>query len=117
MNFTLHDDYTNIAQDDDELIEGVYTDENGEFIVEKHKIPNNPPFIYRLAIKRADKAICHSWNVLQEIKNAIVGEEVIAIEVYPKQSEVTDTSNMYHLWVIKEGCGPKVSLIPAISNA
>ena len=112
MNFYLHEDYTNTAQDEDELIEGVYTDENGDYIVEKHSIPNNPPFKYRLAIKRADRAICHSWNILQEIKNSIVGEDFVAIEVYPRQSEVTDTANMYHLWVFEEGYGPKVSLIP-----
>ncbi|WP_425456747.1 DUF7694 domain-containing protein [Aliikangiella coralliicola] len=53
-----------------------------------------------------------SWRVLQDIKNAIVGRDTIAVEIYPKESEVTDTANMYHLWVFADGYGPTVSLIP-----
>lgn len=77
---------------------------------------NNHPFEYRLAIKRSDGDVCHSWNLFQEIKNAVAGEDVVAIELYPKKSEVTDTANMYHLWVFKEEFGPRVSLVPPVKN-
>lgn len=114
MKFDINDEFTNLAQQDDELIEAVYTDEKCEFIIEKHKILNNSPFEFRLAIKRADRKICHSWRILQDIKDAIAGEDMVAIEIYPKKSEITDTANIYHLWVFKHGYGPKVSLTPPI---
>ena len=116
MKFSKHISFSEIAKTKDIHIEGVYTDENCEYIIEKHKIIDNHPFEYRLAIKRADKGTIHSWSIFQEIKNQLVGEEVVAIEVYPKKSEVTDTANMYHLWVFEAGYSPKVLLVPPESN-
>ncbi len=107
-----------MAKEDDDLIEGVYTDKNSEYIIEKHHIVDGHPFEYRLAIKRADKKTIHSWSLFQEIKNQLVGEDVVAIEIYPEQSKVTDTTNMYHLWVFKAGYNPRVSLVaPVIKKA
>ena len=117
MKFTLNPEYTIFAQNQDVRIDGVYTDDAGEFIVEKHRISNNPPFEFRLAIKRSDGEPCHSWSLFQEIKDLVAGENAVAIEVYPKRSEVTDTANIYHLWVFEEGYGPKVSLVPEVKNA
>ncbi|MDO6423516.1 DUF7694 domain-containing protein [Saccharophagus degradans] len=112
MKLTKNQQYSNFAKSTDVLIEAVFTDENSEFIVEKHRILDNPPFEYRLTIKRGDKKPIHSWSLLQEIKDQVAGENVVAIEIYPEKSKVTDTANMYHLWVFAEGYGPKVSLIP-----
>lgn len=42
------------------------------------------------------------WAEKQRIKNEIYGEEVTAIEVFPKESELVDHANMYHLWVLHE---------------
>ncbi|MGR9527665.1 DUF7694 domain-containing protein (plasmid) [Priestia megaterium] len=39
----------------------------------------------------------------QRIKNEIFGEEYTAIEVFPKESELVDEANMYHLWVLPKG--------------
>lgn len=39
------------------------------------------------------------WKEKQRIKNEIFGEEYTAIEVFPKESELVDEANMYHLWV------------------
>jgi hypothetical protein len=40
------------------------------------------------------------WAIKQEIKNKLFGEERIAIEVFPKESELVDGANMYHLWIL-----------------
>jgi hypothetical protein len=51
-----------------------------------------------LSIKRKDKRPCNSWSDFQAIKNELVGEEVDAVEVYPKESNLVNTANQYHLW-------------------
>jgi hypothetical protein len=51
-----------------------------------------------LSIKRLDRYAIHDWRHLQQIKNEILGEELLAIEIYPPESELIDTSNQYHLW-------------------
>ncbi|MGL5717993.1 MAG: DUF7694 domain-containing protein [Paraclostridium sp.] len=41
-----------------------------------------------------------SWSEKQRIKNEIFGKESVAIEVFPKESELVDQVNMYHIWVL-----------------
>jgi hypothetical protein len=110
--FKINKEHTSFSQQDDPTIEGVYADENNEYIVEKYRIENGDPFKYRLAIRRKDKEAMHSWSLFQDIKNQIAGDEVVAIEVYPEKSKLVDTANIYHLWVFKDGYSPKVVLIP-----
>lgn len=42
------------------------------------------------------------WAEKQRIKNEIFGEEAVAIEVFPAESNKVDQANMYHLWVLHE---------------
>jgi hypothetical protein len=52
-----------------------------------------------LRIGRFDDKRIHSFNDMQEIKNDLFGENVIAIEVYPRQQDyVNGTANVYHIW-------------------
>ena|SRR5437870_1228732 len=51
-----------------------------------------------LSIRRLDREAIHDWRDLQEIKNQLVGPECEAIELYPAESRLVDTSNQYHLW-------------------
>ena len=60
-----------------------------------------PPMIH-LSIKRIDKQPIHDWRDLQEIKNALVGPEHEAVELYPAESRVVDSANQYHLWVLAD---------------
>lgn len=41
-----------------------------------------------------------SWAEKQRIKNELFGVERIAIEVFPKESELVDAANLYHIWVL-----------------
>ena len=64
-----------------------------------------PPFgpIAHLSIKTHDRAARHDWRDLQRIKNEICGPECDAVEIYPAESKLVDTSNQYHLFVFGEG--------------
>lgn len=56
-----------------------------------------------LSIKRHDKEAIHDWRDLQIIKNKLCGDEREAVEIYPAESRLVDSSNQYHLWVLPEG--------------
>ena len=54
-----------------------------------------------LSIKRKDKDPIHDWRDLQRIKNDICGPASNAMEIYPAESRLMDTSNQYHLFVFQ----------------
>lgn len=43
------------------------------------------------------------WREKQRIKNELFGKERIAVEVFPKESELVDAAMMYHLWILPQG--------------
>ena len=45
----------------------------------------------------------HDWRHFQRIKNELAGPEREAVEIYPPESQLVDTSNEFHLWVLPEG--------------
>lgn len=77
--------------------------ENDVYLVDKSPLIHTyqdrwPPMIH-LTITRKDHAPVHSWADFQQIKNALVGPEHEAIEVYPAESRLVDMAHQYHLWV------------------
>jgi hypothetical protein len=56
-----------------------------------------------LSIRRNDRAAGRDWRHFQRIKNDICGPEREALELYPAESRLVDTSNQYHLWVLPAG--------------
>lgn len=56
------------------------------------------PFVH-LHIRRNDWGPCKDWRDFQLIKNYFVGTENEAVELFPAESRLVDTSNVYHLWV------------------
>lgn len=61
-------------------------------------VAHAPPFIH-LNISRLDGQPCKDWAHFQQIKNELVGSECEAIELYPAESRLINTSHEYHLWV------------------
>jgi hypothetical protein len=61
-----------------------------------------PPMVH-LSFRRNDRKTCVDWRHKQYIKNEICGEECEAVEVFPAESRLVDTSNQYHLWVFEDG--------------
>lgn len=51
-----------------------------------------------LWIRRHDGDPARSWADLQAIKNHVLGDERVALEVFPAVSQLVDAANMYHLW-------------------
>lgn len=43
-----------------------------------------------------------NWMEKQQIKNDLFGKESVAVEVFPKESELVDNANMYHLWILHD---------------
>jgi hypothetical protein len=60
--------------------------------------PENSQGWICLSIKRVDHQPIHDWRDLQEIKNAILGPGVEAVELYPAEGRLVDTANQYFLW-------------------
>jgi hypothetical protein len=42
------------------------------------------------------------WRDLQRIKNDLVGPECEAVQLFPAESRLVDTSNQYHLYVCND---------------
>lgn len=57
-----------------------------------------PPYAH-LAIRRHDGKPCKEWLHFQQIKNEIVGTENEAMELFPAESRLVDSTEQYHLWV------------------
>lgn len=52
-----------------------------------------------LNIRRRDGAVIYrDWRHFQEIKNQLLGPECEAVELYPAEGRLVDTSNKYHLF-------------------
>lgn len=85
---------------DDEL---VFT--NARYQVSIRQVAPAKPFgrILWLSIKLRSRAPMRRWRDLQRIKNELVGPSFEAVEIFPAEERLVDTSNQYHLWVFIDG--------------
>lgn len=51
-----------------------------------------------LSIHRHDRKAMRDWRHLQQIKSEVLGPASFAVEMFPPDDLVFDTSNEYHLW-------------------
>lgn len=89
--------------------------ENDEYQVILDKTPKvgfKNSEIWHLSIKRLDNDPARDWRDLQAIKNALAGEEVEAIEIYPAESRLCDSSNRTHLWAFHTLSGANLPKFP-----
>jgi len=54
--------------------------------------------VKHLRIRRLDDMPVTEYGIFQKIKNHFLGEEVVAVQVFPKASDYIDNSNTYHLF-------------------
>lgn len=47
-----------------------------------------------LLIQRIDNQPIHNYMDLQEIKNNLLGEDVVAVEIYPKKDDLMNGANV-----------------------
>ena len=62
----------------------------------QHGFGDNAPTY--LSIKRNDREPLGDWRAKQRIKNAVLGDQWEAVEMYPQEDRLVDTSNQYHLF-------------------
>ena len=74
-----------------------------ERIENMRKGGGSAPYLIELSIKRNDRGAIIDWRELQRIKNAIVGEESEAVQLFPAESRVVDTANQYWLYALPKG--------------
>lgn len=73
---------------------------NNLYIVQVFNNVNRFGRIYKkLIIRRSDSEVVRDFSTLQRIKNEILGENVEAIQFFPRENELTDVANLYWLWV------------------
>jgi hypothetical protein len=93
------------AADDDEGVWEPLTDCGGGFwgnsVISAHATPLADGKMVHVSYHRRDRAPIRDWRVGQRIKNEVCGPEWEAVEVYPAESRVVDTSNEFHTWGIK----------------
>ena len=76
---------------------------NNIYLVQVYHRAHGCDVALQLAVRRHDEGDGIGWDDLQRIKNEVVGDERIAIEVYPAQGDVIDQANMRHLFVLPVG--------------
>lgn len=68
--------------------------------------PTGRTGLIHLSINAHDRSPVRNWRHLQAIKNEIAGDDRWAVEVFPPEDDLVDTSNQFHLWVMPEGIEP-----------
>lgn len=80
----------------------ILRDKNNQFVVMIREVETDWGVMAHAVIKSAsDDDI--PWRDKQRIKNEIFGDECIAVEVFPKKSELVDHANLYHIWILPDG--------------
>ena len=52
-----------------------------------------------MGIKDHQRTTRHDWRDFQRIKNELIGPQFDAIELYPAEDRLVDTSNQYYMFV------------------
>ncbi len=65
--------------------------------------PSPVGFVRPIGIGRHDKGANFPWQDLQRIKNQLYGENAVAVEVFPAESDLVDEANMRWLMVMVPG--------------
>lgn len=55
-----------------------------------------------LTIRREDRRPVTDWRDVQWIKNQLLGPEVEAVQLFPAESRLVDTSNQFYLYAAKQ---------------
>jgi hypothetical protein len=56
-----------------------------------------------LTIRREDRRPVTDWRDVQWIKNQLLGPEIEAVQVFPAESRLVDTSNQFYLYAFPAG--------------
>ena len=61
-----------------------------------------------LKVRRRDGGDGIPWDTLQAIKNEMLGEDTVAVEVFPSEEDVVNEENIRHLWTVPKDFVPNL---------
>lgn len=76
---------------------------NSHYTVHRHLLEGTLEGAIHLSIRDNSRRAVRDWRHFQRIKNELAGKEREAIEIFPPESQLVDTANQYHLFVLPEG--------------
>ena len=76
---------------------------NDFYIVQVFDVVTTIGVVTHLAIRGIDDHREPPWRDMQRIKNELVGETLEAVHVCPRQTDLVDQADMYHLFVLPAG--------------
>ena len=76
---------------------------NPFYVVHKFLFEGTEEGAIHLSIRHQNRKAIRDWRHFQRIKNELVGAEREAIEIFPPESQLVDTANQYHLFVLPAG--------------
>ncbi len=57
--------------------------------------------VLHLLVRPHDETPIRNWYSLQRVKNDVVGDDRVAVEVFPREADLVDAGvAIYHLWVL-----------------
>lgn len=80
----------------------LYVNSRYTVLVYRAPVGDGWPSMTWLSIRRNDREHVRDWRDLQRIKCEIVGPENEAVELFPAESRLVDTSNQFHLFVLDD---------------
>lgn len=91
-----------------EWMTGAYSNNRYVIMIEDKVLMSNGEKAKKVMIQRHDdKPIPNHWKELQNIKNELFGNEKMAIEYYPRESQLVDKANIYWMWVFPDDVIPE----------
>lgn len=78
---------------------------NDRYVACVERRPDGPhrSTVRSISVHRRDRKPIRDWRHMQAIKNDIAGYEAEAVELFPADSRLMDTSNEYWLWCLPPG--------------
>lgn len=72
---------------------------NGKYVVMTRPVETEWGRVLHICMRNAASTDI-PWKKKQRIKNELFGSQRIAIEVFPKESDLVDAAMMYHIWLL-----------------
>lgn len=91
--------------------------EDGVYDILYEDVESDDTVYIHLLIQRIDNKPITSYMDLQEIKDDLLGEDVSAIEIFPKKVDLCNGSNARHLWSWKNIMLPNLKNLKGYSKS
>lgn len=75
-------------------------------MIKDDAVTTHGPAIRVMVQNHFDTPILHHWKEMMNIKNEIFGEEAVAVEYYPRVTDLVDDYNIYWMFIYPKGVLP-----------